>query len=287
MKSLNSSNHIVFKEYSLSDHSGIFMNMKELIHSEQSEFQRIDIFDTKDFGRVFALDGVTMTRESDEFIYHEMIAHVPLFLHKNPERILVIGGGDGGTVREVLKHPQVKEVIMCEIDKAVVDNAIKYLPQTSCNLNDKRVTLVYDDGAKFIRKFKDYFDVILIDSTDPTEGQGGLLFTEEFYKNCYDALKEDGVFSAETEDPFIHVDWMKLAFKRIKKVFNYTNLYMGFVPQYIPGTWTWTFASKQTHHIMDFEPEKIKNFSEELKYYNEEIHIASFALPNFVKKIIE
>jgi spermidine synthase len=279
--------HLWFNEYNPGNTSGVFYKINKFIHSEQSEFQRIDVFETPEFGRVFTLDGLTMTREVDEFIYHEMIAHIPMFISKNPKKILIIGGGDGGTAREVLKHDSVEEVIMCEIDERVMEVAREHLPTTSVEFDNPKLKLVAEDGAKFIKQYNNYFDVIIIDSTDPTEGEGGLLFTEEFYKSCYDALNEEGVFSAETEDPFIHKDWMNLAFNRISNVFNNTKLYMGFVPQYPPGTWSWTFASKGLDPIKDFDPLKVKNFGKELKYYNEEIHVGCFSLPTFVKNIIK
>ncbi|BBE31875.1 polyamine aminopropyltransferase [Tepiditoga spiralis] len=279
-------NHLRFEEYNIGNNSGIFFTIDKFLYSTQSKYQRIDVFETPEFGRVFTLDGLTMTRESDEFIYHEMITHVPMFIHPNPKNVLIIGGGDGGTSREVLKHPSVENVIMCEIDSDVVNVAKEFLPTTSCEFDNPKLKIICEDGSKLIKKYKDYFDVIIIDSTDPTEGQGGLLFTEEFYKDCYEAMTENGVFSAETEDPFLHKKWLKLAYNRISNVFNVSNLYMGYVPQYPPGTWTWTFASKGLDPIKDFNPEKIKAFESELKYYNESIHIASFALPNFVKELI-
>lgn len=279
--------HLWFNEYNPGSASGVFYKINKFLHSEQSKFQRIDIFETPEFGRIFTLDGLTMTREADEFIYHEMITHVPMFISKNPKKILIIGGGDGGTAREVLKHDSVEEVIMCEIDEKVIEVARKYLPTTSVEFNNPKLKIVTEDGAKFIKQYDNYFDVIIIDSTDPTEGEGGLLFTEDFYKSCYNALNEEGVFSAETEDPFLHKEWMKLAFNRINNIFNNTKLYMGFVPQYPPGTWSWTFASKGLDPIKDFDPSKVKNFDKELKYYNEEIHVACFSLPTFVKNIIE
>ncbi|MGM0639976.1 MAG: polyamine aminopropyltransferase [Thermotogota bacterium] len=284
---LKTGDHIWFNEYNPGNTSGVFYKINKFLHSEQSEYQRIDVFETPEFGRVFTLDGLTMTREADEFIYHEMITHVPMFISKNPKKVLIIGGGDGGTAREVLKHDSVEEVIMCEIDERVMEVAREFLPTTSIEFDNPKLKLVAEDGAKFIKNYNSYFDVIIIDSTDPTEGEGGLLFTEEFYQSCYDALNENGVFSAETEDPFIHHKWMHLAFNRIKNVFNNTKLYMGFVPQYPPGTWSWTFASKGLDPIKDFNPEKIKDFNKELKYYNEEIHVGCFSLPNFVKDIIK
>ncbi|MDO7977831.1 polyamine aminopropyltransferase [Oceanotoga teriensis] len=280
-------NHINFFEYNPNETSGVFFSISNILFSKQTKYQRIDIFDTPEFGRVFALDGLTMTREMDEFIYHEMIAHVPMFIHENPKKVLVIGGGDGGTVREVLKHSSVEEVIMCEIDAEVIEAAKKYLPLTSCELDNSKVKLVSEDGSKFIKKYKNYFDLIIIDSTDPTEGEGGLLFTEDFYKSCFEALTDDGILSAETEDPFIHKDWMRDAYKRLSNVFVKARLYMGYLPMYPPGVWTWVFASKGKDPIMDFEPEKVKNFDKPLKYYNEEIHVSCFSLPNFIKDMIK
>jgi len=281
----NNADHLIFRE-NTENGFGVFYNIKNFVYSEKSEFQRIDIFDTEDFGRIFALDGITMTRESDEFIYHEMIAHIPLIIHPEPKKVLVIGGGDGGTVREVLKHESVEEVVLCEIDREVIEASKKYLPSVSYKLSDKKVKIFAEDGSEFIKKYNNYFDAVIIDSTDPTEGQGSLLFTEDFYRNCYNAMTENGVFSAETEDPFIHRDWMKLSYERISSVFTETHLYMGYVPQYPPGTWTWTFASKGLHPLMDFNSEKI-NKLENLKYYNSEMHVSAFSLPNFVKDIIK
>lgn len=281
----NNADHLIFRE-NTENGFGVFYNIKNFVYSGKSEFQRIDIFDTEDFGRIFALDGITMTRETDEFIYHEMIAHIPIIIHPEPKKVLVIGGGDGGTVREVLKHESVEEVVLCEIDREVIEASKKYLPSVSCGLSDGKVKIFTEDGSEFIKKYNNYFDAVIIDSTDPTEGQGGLLFTEDFYRNCYNAMTENGVFSAETEDPFLHRDWMKLSYERISSAFTETHLYMGYVPQYPPGTWTWTFASKGLHPLMDFNSEKINNL-ENLKYYNSEMHVSAFSLPNFVKDIIK
>jgi len=276
--------HLWYFEYYTGNNVGLFMKINRMIYSGQSDIQRIDIFENPDLGVVFSLDGITMTTEKDEFMYHEMLAHVPMFLHPNPKKVLIIGGGDGGTLREVLKHDSMEKAVLCEVDGLVIEAARKYLKQTSCGFDDPRTEIVIANGAEYVRKFKNEFDVIIIDSTDPTAGQGGHLFTEEFYQACYDALKEDGVFSAETEDPFYDIGWFKLAYKRISKVFPITKVYLGFMTTYPSGMWSYTFASKGIDPIKDFNPEKVKNFNKELKYYNEEVHVASFALPNFVKK---
>ncbi len=285
---LKQGKHILYMEYYSGEHSGLFMKINRLLHSEQSSFQRIDIFQNDFFGNVFVLDGITMTTEKDEFMYHEMLTHVPMFVHPNPKKVLVIGGGDGGTVREVLKHPSVEKVVMCEIDQKVVEAAIKYLPYTASKLSDSRVVLVYEDGAKFVKQFENEFDVILIDSTDPTAGEGGTLFTTEFYGNCARALTENGILAAQTEGLVYDSAWTKTAFSRIKVNFKIAKLYLGFMPTYPGGMWSYTYASKSgLDPIKDYNPEKVRNFKEPLKYYNEEIHISAFALPNFVKKLLE
>jgi spermidine synthase len=278
--------HLWYFEYYTGRNVGLFMKIDKMLHTEVSKIQRIDIFKNSDLGTVFALDGITMMTDKDEFTYHEMLVHVPMFLHPNPKKVLIIGGGDGGSTREVLKHDSVEKVILCEIDPQVIEAAKKYLPLSKVK-DDPRLEIVNENGAEFVKNFKNEFDVIIVDSTDPTAGEGGHLFTEEFYKAVHDALTENGTFSAETEDPFYDFSWLKLAYKRIAKTFPVARVYMGFVPVYPSGMWTYTFASKGIDPIKDFDPEKVKKFGKPLKYYNEEIHIASFALPNFVKEALE
>ncbi|HPX15042.1 MAG TPA: polyamine aminopropyltransferase [Petrotogaceae bacterium] len=277
------------KNFSIEYHSrsgyGTFHRIDKRIYSKQSEYQKIDIFENTSFGRIFTLDDVIMTRESDEFIYHEMLVHVPMVLHPNPEKILIIGGGDGGTSREVLKHSCVKQVTLCEIDEEVIKAAKTYLPFTSCEFDNPKLDIVIEDGAKFVKKFHDYFDIILIDSTDPTESQASQLFTEDFYLSCLEALKKDGILSAETEDPFIHKEWMRNAFKRIHSVFSNAYLYTAYIPQYAPGCWSFTLAFKT---LGNTEPEKQDHeILTKTRYYNHKIHKACFALPQFINTLIE
>ena len=175
------------------------------IYSAQSEFQRIDIFESPEFGRFLTLDGYIMLTEKDEFIYHEMLVHVPLCAHGSARRVLVIGGGDGGAVRELMRYPSVERVDLVEIDSMVIEAAEKYLPQTASALRDKRVTIHIADGLKFVRQKTDEYDVILVDSTDPF-GPGEGLFTREFYGNCKRALKADGILANQHESPFYAAD---------------------------------------------------------------------------------
>lgn len=184
---------------------GVTMETQNVLYSAKTEYQTIDILETQGLGKVLLLDGLVMTTERDEFFYHEMISHIPMNSHPNPERVLVIGGGDGGTVREVLKHDTVKEVVLCEIDGMVIDACKKYLPSIAGMLDDERVNIQVRDGIDYISQQEDAFDIILIDSTDPM-GPGEGLFTEEFYSNVNKALKEGGIMSAQSESPLLIKD---------------------------------------------------------------------------------
>ena len=159
------------------------------LYSGQSEFQRIDIFESPEFGRFLTLDGYMMLTEKDEFIYHEMITHIPMAVHPKAEKVLVIGAGDGGVIRELVRYPEIKQIDLVEIDDMVVEVCRKYLPKTACCLDDERVNIRYEDGLKYIRRCENKYDLIIVDSTDPF-GPGEGLFTREFYGNCYKALKE-------------------------------------------------------------------------------------------------
>ena len=261
---------------------GITCKVNKTYHTEKTDFQDIALIDTKQFGKMLILDGVIQTTEKDEFVYHEMITHVPLFTHKNPERVLVVGGGDGGTVREVLKHPSVKKVTLAEIDKSVVDVSKKFLPQISCTLEDDRAEVLITDGIKYVKEHKNEFDVIIVDSTDPVGPAVGL-FSLDFYKSIFDALKEDGIFVAQTESPFYNGDFIKRVFKDIKSIFSMAKLYLSFVPTYPGGLWCFTMGSKKYNPLEVNIPDEL-DF--ETKYYNPGIHKACFELPEFVKNIV-
>ncbi len=285
-RELRTMKHLLFMEYYSGGNTGLFMKMKNLVYSYQSPYQRIDIFEHPDFGKVFALDGITMCTEADEFMYHEMLAHVPLFCHPNPERVLIIGGGDGGTLREVFKHESVMEATVCEIDPYVIEAAKKHLPQTAVEFDNPKTTIVNENGADYVKHFKNHFDAIIVDSTDPTAGEGGYLFTKDFYRNCSNALKDNGVFSAETEDPFYDKGWVAIAYNRISSIFPISRVYCGFMTTYPSGMWTYTFASNTRDPLDSFQEDKASSMEHSLRYYNRDIHRSSFALPTFVKELI-
>ncbi|MDG2764786.1 polyamine aminopropyltransferase, partial [Vibrio parahaemolyticus] len=180
---------------------GLPIKVKNEIYSERTKYQDIAFFDSYDFGRFFTLDGYMMVNEKDEFIYHEMITHVPLAVNPNIKKVLVIGGGDGGTIRELTRYEQIELIHHVEIDERVVELCKEYLPQTACKLNDDRVEAFYTDGVEFIKGKENFYDLILVDSTDPI-GPGEGLFTKEFYNNCYKALNENGILVNQHESPY-------------------------------------------------------------------------------------
>ncbi|MBE3592575.1 MAG: polyamine aminopropyltransferase [Thermoanaerobacter sp.] len=259
------------------------LKVKETLVVEKTPYQHLAILDTYQFGRVLTLDGILQTTEKDEFVYHEMIVHVPLFTHKNPKSVLIVGGGDGGSVREVLKHPSVERVVLAEIDEAVVRNSKKYLPTISQALDDLRVEIMIGDGIKYVTEHKNEFDIVIVDSTDPIGPAVGL-FTSDFYKAVYECLKEDGIIVAQTESPFIYGKLINKLSKMFKEIYPIAKAYIATIPTY-PGTlWTFTMGSKK------YDPEEVDINSIpriDTKYYTPEIHKAAFVLPKFVKDIFD
>jgi len=269
-------------------HVKFSIHIDKQLYSAQSEFQRIDIFESKEFGRFLTLDGYMMLTEKDEFIYHEMMVHVPMSVHPNVKNVLVIGGGDGGTVRELIQYKNIEKIDLVEIDEAVVEACREYLPQTASSFEDNRVNIFYEDGLRFIRKYVNEYDLILVDSTDPF-GPGEGLFTKEFYGNCYKALKEDGIMVNQHESPFYPEDAlaMQRAHKRIVESFPISKVYQAHIPTYPSGHWLFGFASKKYHPINDQRVEEWKSLGLKTKYYNEQLHKGAFALPNFVEEMLE
>jgi len=262
---------------------GITCKVVKTLHKEKTQFQDMDVIETEQFGRMLVLDGAVMTTIEDEFVYHEMITHVPLFTHKNPRKVLVVGGGDGGTIREVLKHSTVEKAVLAEIDGRVVEVSKQYLPEISCALDDKRAEVNIVDGIKYVKEHKNEFDVIMVDSTDPIGPAVGL-FAPDFYKAIYEALKEDGLFVAQTESPFFHKDFIRKIFKDVKSIFPIARLYTCAVPTYPSGYWSFTLGSKK-YDPLETDVSKIPAI--DTKYYTPEIHKAAFSLPKFVADLVK
>lgn len=256
---------------------------KKTLHADKSDFQDIGIIETEQFGRMLTLDSVIQTTVEDEFVYHEMITHIPLFTHANPKKALVIGGGDGGAIREIFKHPSIEKAVLVEIDGKVVEACKEYLPEISCGLSDKRAEVIIDDGIKYIKEHKNEFDMIAVDSTDPIGPAVGL-FAVDFYKAISEALKEDGIFVAQTESPFFNKDLIKRVFKDIGSIFPITRMYTGFVPTYPGGLWSFTMGSKKYDPLL-VDEKKIPEMN--TKYFTPEIFKAAFVLPKFAKDLLK
>jgi len=264
-------------------HSGITMEVKRTLFHGESPYQTLDILDTMEFGRMLLLDGVVMLTERDEFVYHEMLAHVPLNTHPRPERVLVIGGGDGGTVREVLKHPQVREVTLVEIDQLVVEASLEHLPGISEGLRDSRTRIVYADGIRFVAEARaGAYDVILVDSTDPV-GPAEALFGEDFFRNCAAALTPDGVFVTQSESPFYHLPFMVKMHGLMEGVYPRVGFYLAAVPTYPSGTWSFLMGCKADGKPL---PQWRENPEVDTRYYAGRVHAASFALPRYLAEAI-
>ena len=263
------------------------IKVNKQLFSAQSEFQRIGIFESEEFGRFLTLDGLMMLTEKDEFIYHEMIVHVPMAVHPDVKKVLVIGAGDGGAIRELTRYKTIESIDFVEIDEMVVDVCKKYLPQTACAFDDERVHPYFQDGLKFIRKHVDEYDLIIVDSTDPF-GPGEGLFTKEFYGNCYKALKQDGIMVNQHESPFYEEDAvaMKRAHKRIVESFAISRVYQAHIPTYPSGHWLFGFASKKYHPVRDLNADKWNALGLKTRYYNTNLHRGAFCLPNYVQEML-
>ncbi|GAE92549.1 spermidine synthase [Gracilibacillus boraciitolerans JCM 21714] len=264
------------------DNFGITAKINQTYHTEQTDFQRLDMVETAEWGgNMLLLDDMVMTTDRDEFVYHEMVAHVPLFTHPNPKAVLVVGGGDGGVIREVLKHPSVQKAVLVEIDGKVIEYSKKYLPNIAGKLEDPRVEVRVADGFMHIAENQNKYDVIMVDSTEPV-GPAVNLFTKGFYDGISKALKDDGIFVAQTDNPWFKADLIKQVYHDVREIFPVTRLYTANIPTYPSGLWTFTLGSK----IHD--PLKVKDdrFHElETKYYTPQLHRACFALPKFVEDL--
>lgn len=264
------------------------IKVKEQLYAAKSPFQQIDFFKSQEFGIFFTLDGLMMVNEKDEFIYHDMIVHVPMATNPSIKKVLVIGGGDGGTVRELTRYNSIEQIDMVEIDEMVVRASQKYLPITASKLEDERVNLYFEDGLKFVRNKENVYDLILVDSTDPI-GPGEGLFTDEFYNNCYKALTDDGILVNQHESPYYDRDAheMKRAHRKIKKLYPISKVYQFHIPTYPSGHWLFGFASKKYDPIKDLKVEQWNKFGLKTKYYNTDLHVGCFALPTYVKEMLE
>ncbi len=265
-----------------SENWGLSLRIKGGIHSAFSGLQRIDILETEEFGRLLLLDSAIMLTEKDEFTYHEMLVHVPLFTHPSPQRVLVIGGGDGGTLREVTRHPQVKEVTHVEIDEEVIRVSKEFFPQLSPGFYDPRVNLKVTDGIRFLKECSPKsYDIILVDSTDP-KGPAEGLFTPQFYKDCHNALKEGGILTVQAGSPYFQQDLMARVHKAFRKLFPIARVYLSGVITY-GGMWAFALGSKKYDPLQG--PSRASK-GLPLKYYTPHIHKGAFILPKYIEELL-
>ncbi len=258
------------------------------LYSQKSDYQQIDIFDTPEFGRVLALDGNVMLTERDEFIYDEMITHVPMSVHPNIQNVLVIGAGDGGVVKELARYEKIQRIDLVEMDPQVIEACRAYLPENASRLDDRRVHIYFENALRFIRRCTNEYDLIIVDSNDPFGPSEGL-FTREFYGICYNALKEDGIMVNQQGSPFYAHDAeaMQRSHKRIVNTFPISRVYQAHIPTYAAGYWLFGFASKKYHPIDDLDAKTWLSLNLRTRYYTPKLHIGAFYLPAFLVEMLE
>lgn len=280
---------IIYNEH-YNGSTGLTVGLNRLLFSETSQYQTVEIYDTDTWGNLMTIDGMVMLSEKDEFVYHEMLIHPALISHPNPKRVLIIGGGDGGSAREALKHPSVEVVDMVEIDETVVRASKLHMPGVGA-FDNPRLNVKFEDGIAFVQNVTTPYDVIIIDGSDPVGPAQGL-FQKQFFQNCYDALAENGILSAQTESPWVpaYYDSMRSVFFALDDIFQVSKMYLAFIPLYPAGMWSMAFASKGVNPLSDDIVSKSKDacatYLSGLKYYNASLQTGAFALPNFVADII-
>lgn len=261
------------------------LRVNKTLFSGQSDFQRLDVLETLEYGKLMTLDGLVMVSEKDEFVYHDMIVHPAMAVNPDIRRVLVIGGGDGGTVRELTRYPQIEHIDLVEIDSLVVDVAREHMPTLACALDDPRVHLFCEDGIRWVDGKSDCYDLILIDSTDPV-GPGEGLFTSDFYTNCHRALTENGICVNQNETP-IYEEFVSVGIssnQKLRRMFPIVEVYQASIPTYPGGYWLFNFASKKLHPLDDLNVDLWNQRGLSTRYYNTALHAGAFALPNYVKE---
>ncbi|MCC5911391.1 MAG: spermidine synthase [Clostridiaceae bacterium] len=263
---------------------GLSLNWKinKVLYKEKSDFQEVAIVELESFGRALVLDNAVQATVNDEFVYNEMITHVPLFTHANPEKVLIIGGGDGGAAREAAKHHSVKQVDMCEIDPKVIEACREFLPETSVSYDHPKVNVITKDGIQFVKDHPNTYDVIIIDSSDPI-GPAVQLYNREFYASVKESLKEDGILACHSESLFLHQKLIKDIFASVDSLYPITRMYLATTPTYPGFSWSYIMGSKKYD---PFETKIDEKQVVDAKYYNHDIFKATFVLPNFVKELV-
>ncbi|MCU4137010.1 polyamine aminopropyltransferase [Buchnera aphidicola (Sitobion avenae)] len=271
-------------------HLGQYFLIEELLYKKKTAYQKVMIFKNSIFGKVMVIDDIVQTTERDEFIYHEMLTHVPIFSHGSIKNVLIIGGGDGGILREVCRHKNIENITMVEIDIDIINLCKKYFPNHSKNAyQDSRLKLIIDDGLNFTKKTKEKFDLIISDSTDPVSC-GKNLFLSEFYFNCKNCLNKNGIFVAQNGVFFLQKNESILTYKNLKKHFCDTRFYQANIPTYYGGIMIFAWGSNNTelykNNLQNIKS-RIKHTKLAFNYYNAKIHMSSFYLPQYILNILD
>lgn len=257
------------------------------LHSEKSEYQQIDVYETDSVGRLLLLDGKTMVSNKDEFVYHEVVSHLPYMVTRQCKNVLIIGGGDGGVVREFVKHPDIQRIDLVEIDERVIEVSKKYFPECTSGLSDPRVRVLCQDGFAFIKKAKKEYDIVVIDSTDPVDFASAL-FTDSFYQDVYNSLTDEGIMMNQTENPFLDEFGVKEIYNNMRKVFPVVRSVTAPMLIYPGVFWTWGFSSKK-YGPTDLNPARLNHMAaveRNLLWYNTDWHRGAFSISNFHKRMI-
>lgn len=276
-----------FTEYSYHSSLGMSFKVKSVLHEEQSQYQKITVLDTEPVGKFLLLDGKGMVSDADEFVYHEVMAHIPYMISPKVEKVLIIGGGDGGVVREFTRHADIKQIDLVEIDERVIEVSKQFFPEVACGLSDPRVNVLAQDGIEFIKSKKNEYDIIIVDSTDPEDFAAGL-FTDEFYGHVNEALTDHGIMMNQTENPFLDEFGIKNIYDNMRKAFPSVHSFSAPMLIYPGVFWTFGVSSKGLNPV-DLREEKLERMSEiqkNLKWYNTDWHRGCFNLSNYHKRKI-
>lgn len=277
-------NQLYYQEFTPSGY-GISIKIKKVLFSEESEFQKIEVLDSDSkLGKILTLDDLMVATEGDEYFYHEMIVHIPMLNHPCPKEVLIIGGGDGGTVREVFKHNTVEHVTLCEIDKEVVKTSKNFFPSLSCEFDNPKLDIIYENAIEFIKNKKNCYDIVLIDTPDPLSLGVGL-FTEEFYKNIKNSLKDGGIMVTQSESPVALEEEIKEMYTMLKSAFPIVNTYTSVIPTYPGGYWAWAFCSKDVEPLSFIDEKRAEEITQKCKIYNINYHKSCYALPTFLDEL--
>ena len=267
------------------NNAGLTLSIDKVHETTQSEFQTIEVLENKTFGKLLVLYGSLMVADNDNNAYNEMLAHVGLFSHPAPKKVLIVGGGDCGALTEIVKHPEVESITMCEIDEKVVEVSKRHFPHLTEGVNDPRVTMLFQDGKKFIEESTEKYDLIILDLSDPV-GPAAELFESEFHQSVYDHLNDDGIMIAQSESPLYNKEIIKAMYNNLENIFPIVKMYTCHMPIYPSSLWSFAYCSKKYSAVDDFDAERWDKLKLETRYYNAEVHKSAFVLPQFIKNLL-